>query len=213
MINDSKTDLRQIFRHHILLIDDVYRKDAEKIITAGILSLPEYENANEVMTYLSFGYEVDTFKICRTILEDKKQLAVPKMSAEEQTMSACQVDTLEHGLIPNRYGILEPENGSHRKVDPFEIDLVIVPGIAFASDGTRLGRGGGHFDRFLADIRPDALKVGICFASQRADTLPSDPWDQPVDCIVTEKEIRRIKGRNNPAACHSGSCYKIETSH
>ncbi len=71
-----------------------------------------------------------------------------------------------------------------------DLDAVLVPGLAFDLNGRRLGRGGGHYDRFLVRLRPDCLRVGVCFEGQIVDTVPADPWDQPVDAVVTEAGVR-----------------------
>lgn len=65
------------------------------------------------------------------------------------------------------------------------LDVVLVPGLAFTPDGRRLGRGGGHFDRFLPRLRPDCLTIGVCFVEQLRDDLPTEPHDIAVDLVVS----------------------------
>jgi len=71
-------------------------------------------------------------------------------------------------------------------VDPVALDLVVVPGLAFTADGRRLGQGGGHYDRFLARLRPDCVTVGACFAEQLVTELPTEPHDRTVDAVATD---------------------------
>jgi 5-formyltetrahydrofolate cyclo-ligase len=71
-------------------------------------------------------------------------------------------------------------------VDPVHLDVVVVPGLAFTADGRRLGQGGGHYDRFLARLRPDCVTVGAAFAEQLLDDLPTDPHDARLDFVVTD---------------------------
>lgn len=83
---------------------------------------------------------------------------------------------------------LEPEgyaSGADSGIAVGELDLVLVPGLAFTPDGRRLGRGGGHFDRFLPRLRSDCLTVGVCFAEQLRDDLPTEPHDVAVDRVVS----------------------------
>ena len=80
-------------------------------------------------------------------------------------------------------------------VDPGALDLVVVPGLAFTADGRRLGQGGGHYDRFLARLRPDCLTVGACFAEQLVRELPTEPHDQPVDAVATDSSEGLLHGR------------------
>jgi 5-formyltetrahydrofolate cyclo-ligase len=84
-------------------------------------------------------------------------------------------------LVPGRFGINEPEPGPGRE----QFDLVIVPGLAFAADGSRLGRGRGFYDRLLATIPTTTLTVGVCFEFQRLAEIPQEPHDRKVDKIIT----------------------------
>jgi 5-formyltetrahydrofolate cyclo-ligase len=71
-------------------------------------------------------------------------------------------------------------------VDPTTLDVVIVPGLGFTGRGDRLGQGGGHYDRFLARLAPGTLTIGVCFAEQLLDELPTEPHDRAVDHVVTD---------------------------
>jgi 5-formyltetrahydrofolate cyclo-ligase len=76
-------------------------------------------------------------------------------------------------------------------VDPTWPDAVIVPGLAFTAAGDRLGQGGGWYDRFLSEVRPDCVSIGVCFAEQLVDALPVEPHDVPVDHVVTDRGVAR----------------------
>ena len=89
-------------------------------------------------------------------------------------------------LVSSRYG---PEEPPRRKaVEPKEIDAVVAPGLAFDRSGFRIGYGGGHFDRYLALMRPSAIRIGIAFHLQVVDEAPHGPGDVPLDFLVTERE-------------------------
>ena len=88
------------------------------------------------------------------------------------------------------FSIPEPQDAD--VFDASEIDLVIVPALAYDRHGTRLGFGRGCYDGFLPRTR--AVKVGLCYAFQLADSLPADTHDVPVDYILTEKDLFRVKG-------------------
>lgn len=88
-------------------------------------------------------------------------------------------------LIAGRFGLREPAQASSAvPVNAADIDLILVPGLAFTHDGVRLGRGGGYYDRFLADAALRARKLGVCFARQLVKSLPAEKHDQRVDCVV-----------------------------
>lgn len=88
-------------------------------------------------------------------------------------------------LAPGRFGLMEPEG---RRLAPNaigEADVVVVPALAVAGDGTRLGRGGGYYDRALALARADAVLVSLVFDDELVDTLPAEPHDRRVTAVVT----------------------------
>jgi len=92
-----------------------------------------------------------------------------------------------------RHGIAEPKRP--RRADPAEVDLVLVPGLAFDAAGHRLGRGGGHFDRLLA--RTAGWRAGVAFEAQRVTRVPVGSHDVNVDVVITDKEMYAIKVKPN----------------
>jgi len=91
-------------------------------------------------------------------------------------------------LLPvDGYRFREPDPDRCERISPAEINVILVPGLAFAPSGEiRLGRGGGWYDRLLADPNLEATRLGVCFALQLRDNLPRDPHDQGVDEVITE---------------------------
>ena len=88
----------------------------------------------------------------------------------------------------------DPKEPAERiAVDPERIDAVITPGLAFDRSGARLGYGGGYYDRYLARLEAHAARIGIAFAEQVVDAVPDDELDQPVDLIVTDEEVVRVR--------------------
>lgn len=73
-----------------------------------------------------------------------------------------------------------------RRVAPASLDVVVVPGLAFVTDGRRLGRGRGHYDRFLAAVGPGCLRVGVGFVEQLVADVPTGAHDVPLDAVVTD---------------------------
>jgi len=80
----------------------------------------------------------------------------------------------------------EPSKTAAAPVAPRTIDVAVVPGLAFAADGRRLGQGGGWYDRVLSQLRTDAVTVGVCFEPQLVDDLPTEPHDIVLDVVVTD---------------------------
>lgn len=103
-------------------------------------------------------------------------------------------------LVAGRYGLAEPD-GPRLGVEAIaSADLVVAPGLAVSTDGVRLGRGGGSYDRALARVSPSALVVVPLYDGELVDRLPAEPHDRPVDAVVTPSGVRLVSptGRNRP---------------
>ena len=112
-----------------------------------------------------------------------KTLAYPRMHDEQ--LSLYSVPSLR-GLHAARWGIREPSPDAALLIAPENLDLILVPGIAFTPAGERCGRGGGFYDRLLATLPARTPRIGVCYALQVIPTIPSEPHDQTVHAIITE---------------------------
>ena len=101
-------------------------------------------------------------------------------------------------LVPGAFGILEPGPDA-RLCGPGELDLLLVPGVAFTAGGLRCGRGKGYYDRYLAQSGFRAVKIGVCFAHQLVDALPAEPHDIRMDGVIFEGSADPAGGAVPPA--------------
>lgn len=164
-----------------------------KKVIENLVSTDYYKNAKNIMTFISFGSEIDTHEFIKQGIKECKNILVPvtfHKSREMKPSLLMDFDELEIGY----FNILTPKQEYIRYIDPIEIDLVIVPGAVFDRKGYRIGYGGGFYDRFLSTkIRKDIPKIAIAFDLQVIDKVPREHYDVPVDFIVTEKEIISCK--------------------
>jgi 5-formyltetrahydrofolate cyclo-ligase len=157
-------------------------------IAARALALPELEAEATVVTYASMGSEVQTGRLIGRLAASGIRVALPVV--EDAGMHAVRWrpgDPVRRA----RYGADEPATGI--RVEPAEVDVVLAPGLAFDPAGDRLGYGGGYFDRFLAAMRPGALRAALAFERQVIELVPHDDHDQPVDLLVTESRSERCR--------------------
>jgi 5-formyltetrahydrofolate cyclo-ligase len=103
----------------------------------------------------------------------------PRIS--DTTLIWCEVEHLAH-LRPADFGLREPEGDGSNKVP----DLILVPGLLFSRDYHRLGRGAGHYDRFLCTLDGNCQKIGVCFRAQCVTELPAEEHDVRLDGVVTD---------------------------
>lgn len=152
-------------------------------IAERALTLPEYGEAQSVLSYASLREEVNTRKINERVLTDGKRLFLPKV-VETGVMYACQVTHL-FDLHLGKMGILEPD--SKHTAFSQNIALAFVPGIAFDKRGGRIGFGGGYYDRFLE--KTGALRVALAYEMQIVEDVCACAHDQMMDMLITEERI------------------------
>ena len=170
-----------------------------RMATARLLSMPEYQNARCVLWYVDVRDELRTQQ---AIAEELK-----RGSGEGRTIAVpyCRGDELEifrlHGmedLAVGKFGILEPRvelrGDSGRLIEPQEIELVVVPGVAFDPQGGRLGHGRGFYDRLLAQVGRETVLVGLAFECQLVCEIPLAEHDVSMDWVVTPHQTIRCLG-------------------
>jgi 5-formyltetrahydrofolate cyclo-ligase len=155
-----------------------------------MLALPQFASARTVMTYLDIGSEVRTRAYLPELWQLGKRVVVPYCMAREiRLFQLKNMDELSTGT----WQILEPKPEwllrMDRRVDAAELDLIVVPGVAFDRYGDRLGLGKGYYDRFLQRVRPDAVKISPAFECQLVDKIPVLPHDVRVDMVITENAV------------------------
>ncbi len=176
-----------IEKRNSLTKEDIIEKSNK--IHDRLFNLQQYRNAKTIMFFVSFNSEVNTHKMIKDALKNKI-IVVPKVVQHEIEPSIIlDFDSL---IQSGRFGILEPIE--LMKISYKNIDLVLVPGIAFDKNGHRIGYGFGFYDKFLAKV-PKAVKIGLCFDFQVVDEIPREEHDVPVDLIVTEERV--IECRKN----------------
>ncbi|MBM4236011.1 MAG: 5-formyltetrahydrofolate cyclo-ligase [Firmicutes bacterium] len=162
-------------------------------IAEKLYSLSAFNQAEAIMYFVSFGSEVDTRPIVEETIRRRKIALAPKAVPQSRELIPSRILDWDSDLMPGYYNIPEPRAGAMRPYDPEQIDLLIVPGVAFDLKGNRLGYGGGYYDRFFSLLKPGTPLVALVFDLQIVPTVPTDEWDRPVDCVITEKRIIEIK--------------------
>jgi 5-formyltetrahydrofolate cyclo-ligase len=177
------------------------RQLATRAILRHLRSLPAYRRATDIALYWPADGEPDVRGLAAHARLRGKQLYLPVV-AHGGAMSFAPWHSTT-ALRRNRYGIPEPIGG-RRRVTASQLELVIMPLVAFDARGHRLGMGGGYYDRALAGRRRHPVLVGAAFSFQQVPDLPAQPWDVPLDVVVTERGKRA--NRNGRAA--SGSPFR-----
>ncbi len=163
------------------------RKEKAQAVCRLLQTLPAFQNAKTVLSYLAAGSEVETRGILQACFAAGKRVALPRCY-EDSRMEFLPVGSLSEATEISEYGIPEPPDGT--PVDPAAADLCLVPALAFDKKGFRLGHGKGYYDRYLK--RFTGVAVGLCFDDCLHESLPTNQNDCPVHLIVTETQILPI---------------------
>lgn len=193
---DNKEIKKKIRKEIINKRDKLTREEINSksnSIKEKLFDLKEYKNSNTIFSFISFASEINTHPIIKEMLDDKKQVGVPFTYSKNRKMIVAEIKDFYKDLELGFYDILSPRESELQPIEPKDIDLVLVPGLAFDKNGYRVGYGGGYYDTFFSQTNDKAIKIGLAFDLQLVDENPIDKFDIPVDYIITENEIIKIK--------------------
>ena len=185
-IEASKAALRRAMAIRREEIDSLGASQAGTAMADVLSERPEWDDARRVALFASLPDEPDTRPIVRLAKAAGKQVYLPRCTGD-RGLEMLAVDDWSD-LRVGRFGILEPEEGG-RGCSLADLDLILVPGVAFDFDGRRLGRGGGFYDRALSSLQGGASPrlVGVGFAFQLVDRVPAEEHDCGVGAILSER--------------------------
>ncbi|MGM0844249.1 MAG: 5-formyltetrahydrofolate cyclo-ligase [Bacillota bacterium] len=182
-------DKKELRKHQKALLSSIDRPVYEQksfLIASELYKTEEWKSSEAVAITVSNFPEVDTWQIIRKGWEEGKRVLVPKCSPKNRELNFHQLTSFA-ALETVYFGLMEPNPDQCNLVDKNEIDLVIVPGLAFMPTGHRLGFGGGYYDRFLENYHGSTLS--LAFQEQLVQEVPVEPFDVSVSKIITEKAV------------------------
>lgn len=184
-LEEKKVIRKQIIEHRDS-IDSSLRREWDKTIFFKLINSEFYKNANMIFTFVSFKSEVDTHSIIKHSISCGKTICVPRIKSKQNGIEIYKINGFED-LKEGYFGILEPID-TCLAVDKDSIDLILMPGVAFDSQGGRLGYGAGYYDRFIASMSKKVDKIALAYNFQIIDKVPMDTHDIKIDGIITEME-------------------------
>ncbi len=178
----TKADIRRDIKHRKQLLSEQEKADAARRCFALLEQCQEFKNARNVLVYASLPDEISTADFIAR-WHKEKQLFLPRVNGDDLEILPYTPTSTDKGA----FGIEEPTGSDCRPIA--EIDLVVVPGVAFDRQGNRLGRGRGYYDRLLCEAHCNL--IGVAYSLQIADELPAESHDIKIPIVITEKEIIR----------------------
>jgi len=198
-VADEKKTLRAILSESRDALATESADAFSEIIQRRAIESEFYRAAPAVVLYAAKGNEVSTDIILADSLSAGRAVFYPRVDAGQGTIIALRVRRSAE-LQRGAYNILEPAD-SAEELDrsKFRPIIVCVPGVAFGLEGQRLGRGGGYYDRFIAELGDDAISVGLAYSFQLLDGIPETGLDRRLNYILTESAVHRACDAPLPA--------------
>lgn len=172
----------QVDEYNNAIVENIASFLAEQSIKTIHIFLPQHSKN-----------EIDTWKIISflNLHFPDIQIVAPRIISGTKELEHYLL-TPETELINNRWKIPEPDPDNSTKIEPYKIDVVLIPLLAFDKKGFRVGYGGGYYDRFLAQCQPDILKIGLSFFEAINEINDIDPFDVAMDYCITPLGIVRF---------------------
>lgn len=190
------TDLKSAFRDRLLRqrerLHEHRRRQLDRAVCAHLLRFLDDRDCLHLAAYHAFRGEPDLAPALEALHHAGRRVYLPVVDGSEMSFRRWQPGAV---MTANRFGIPEPLTG--RQIEVEQLELVMMPLVAFSAAGTRLGMGAGFYDRRFAFCldRPDSgpLLVGAAYGVQEVDSLPAERWDVPLDAVITERGVRYFR--------------------
>ncbi len=184
----QKKALRSQLRRQRKQLEHGFLLGESAALCERLLTLPELEASQTVFCYVSYGGEVETHRLIQQLLDSGKTVVVPRCR-EHGIMDCVPIKALSE-LYLSSMGILEPAEDAP-SIDWQAVDFAIIPAVACGEDGSRLGQGGGYYDRFLEQVC--CPFAAVCLEQFLLSKLPCEQHDQSMKIIVTQRRVLRFE--------------------
>ena len=186
---ELKSALRRRLRAELRSLSAAQRADDSRKICAQFQAQSIWRAARSVLLFAPTAHEPDIWPLALAALAAGKIVCLPRSLAADSHYEAARVEQPDRDLAPSRFDLLEP-SAACPTFPLNQLDLALVPGLAFSLAGGRLGRGQGYYDRLLAQV--SGWKCGVAFEFQTAAEVPVEPHDVRMNCLVTPTHWREV---------------------
>ncbi len=196
---ESKTGLRRQLRAARMAVTPEVRREAAQAIVRLALRAGWLRQGRRIGFYMPAKGELDITDLLTRAMAMRVHCFLPVVPLARQRKLGFTRMTPRDDWTHNRYGI--PEHAVWRpKIRAQRLDILFLPMLGFDRQGYRMGMGGGYYDASLAFLRhrkrwQRPYLIGVAFEAQRLEILPVDPWDVPLDAVLTERQVYRFRPR------------------
>jgi 5-formyltetrahydrofolate cyclo-ligase len=181
-----KTELRKAILMELNHMTLKERTEKSLVLAQQLYKQAEWKKAKTIAITISMGHEPDTHSIIKHAWQMGKKVAVPKCTPKTRDMEFRYITSFKQ-LETIYMELQEPIPAETVLATPDEIELMLIPGVAFTREGARIGYGGGYYDRYLSKYK--GRTVALAFAEQIISSIPMDMHDQYVQKVITETDI------------------------
>ncbi|MEI9697264.1 5-formyltetrahydrofolate cyclo-ligase [Moellerella wisconsensis] len=187
-----RKSIRQQIRQKRQQLTKSQQQQAAQYISQQVLTDPKVQSAQTIALFLSFDGEIDTMPLIQQLWQRGKQVYLPVLHPFNRHSLLFLAYTPTTQLIKNRFNIQQPALDVQQVLPFNQLDIMLIPLVAFDLIGQRLGMGGGFYDRILAGWQQKGFyPIGLAHQCQQVDKLPSATWDIPLPEIITPQKIWR----------------------
>ena len=207
-IRKIKNSIRSEAKEYRLSLGVQSKRDLDNKIFKALVDNKELQGASTVLCYASTSIEVDTTELINALLQNGKNVALPRCVDGTRNMEFYLINSLDQ-TEKHTFGVMEPNPKICEKLRDFRNCVCIIPGLCFDLEGYRLGYGKGYYDRFLSSFR--GYKIGVCYDECIKNKLPKGFFDVAADIVITEKRqiackkdrTEKTNGRKKGFGVHS----------
>jgi 5-formyltetrahydrofolate cyclo-ligase len=188
--DSKKKTLRATLREQLRAVAPDEIRSRSAAACDKLTATEEFAASRALMIFLPLAYEVDATPIAVRAWQMGKMVTVPRVGYEQRHMIPIEIRSLSEAMNEDHYGVRTPAHGEPIPVDL--VDLVVVPGLGFDTQGHRLGRGGGFYDRFLSQAAFGGATCGLALDEQIVESIPALGHDVMLDMLVTDQRVLRF---------------------
>ena len=188
-IGAAKIQIRADIANTISALSESEILEKTSAIGNRLFEFANFLESKIALLYVNGNLEVQTQSIIQKSYNYNKIVVLPAFDPEGFQMKLMKVDSSEQELTPGPRGVLEPDASKCKVVPIDRIDIAIIPGLAFAEKGERIGSGTGYYDRLIPRLAITTRKVALTFEEQLVPQVPMESHDKHVDIIITDKRI------------------------
>jgi 5-formyltetrahydrofolate cyclo-ligase len=189
---EDSSEKKEIIGNISKILEELPESDLSKKLQRIVERLFEFANfieAGTVLLYVKREFEVETTDIIKGCYSRKKNVVLPAFDIQKNKMKLMKVENLKQHLKKGPLDIAEPDPDVCKPVPIDQIDIAVVPGLAFDEKGGRIGFGEGHYKRLMTKLPSTTRKIAIAFEEQIVPQIPMDSRNKNVDIIVTDERI------------------------